>query len=141
MTEVTDLTTALAAIDEIVEGGEGSSPCNPYNFYEGKAQLSHYFLFKCVAEKHQLRVHLNPPTVAPPKDKKNVKKDGYLSEVRHRPTFKFKVLFVLISTLVMLDRTSSSLKRVGQRVSLERFGPRPSRCKFQLANECVCVCV
>ena len=90
--EVTDLKTALAAIDQIVKEGEGSSPCNPFNFYKGEAQLSHYFLFKCVVEKHQLRVHLDQPT--PPKDKKDAKKDakkdGYLSEVRHRPTFKFE---------------------------------------------------
>ena len=81
--KVTNLKTALAAIDEIVKEGEGSSPCNPYNFYEGKAQLSHYFLFKCVVEKHQLRVHLNPPTVTPPKDKKDAKKNNNLSKVRH----------------------------------------------------------
>ena len=56
---VTDLDSALKAIDQIVKEGEGSSACNPYNFYKDQAQLSHYYLFKCVAEKHQLRVHLD----------------------------------------------------------------------------------
>ena len=54
---MTDLDSALKAIDEIVKEGEGSSRCNPFNFYEKQAQLSHYYLFKCVAEEHQLRVH------------------------------------------------------------------------------------
>ena len=55
--KVTDLHSALKAIDEIVKEGEGSSASNPYNFYKHKAQLSHYYLFKCLAEKHQLRAY------------------------------------------------------------------------------------
>ena len=72
---VTNLTTALAAIQEIVEEGEGSSPCNPYNFYKNKAQLSHYFLFKCIVEKHQIRVSLGKDDISQKSEKYTTTKD------------------------------------------------------------------
>ena len=55
--EVYDYITAVDAIKAIVEQGEGSSPCNPiaWNTEAGKS-LSHYFLFRSVAEKREIRV-------------------------------------------------------------------------------------
>ena len=55
--KVTDFFTAVEAIRDIVEQGEGSSPCNPIAWDTGKIKdLSHYFLFYSVAEKHEIRV-------------------------------------------------------------------------------------
>ena len=58
--------TAVEAIQEIVEQGEGSSPCNPVAWDTGRRKdLSHYFLFYSVAEKHEIQV---VETVSPPDD-------------------------------------------------------------------------
>lgn len=53
--KVTDYFSAVDAIKLIVDEGEGSSPCNPMVWTKGK-ELSHYFLFHSIAEKHQIRV-------------------------------------------------------------------------------------
>jgi len=56
-TMVTNYSTAKDAILEIVEQGEGSSECNPLSWsYKHAKQLSHYFLFYSVVEKHELQV-------------------------------------------------------------------------------------
>lgn len=43
--KVTDYQSSIAAIQAIVEQGEGSSPCNPDSWFSRKQQLSHYYLF------------------------------------------------------------------------------------------------
>ena len=55
--KVYDYFTAVEAIQDIVEQGEGSSPCNPVAWDTGKKKdLSHYFLFYSVAEKREIQV-------------------------------------------------------------------------------------
>ena len=55
--EVHNYLTAVDAIKEIIEQGEGSSPCNPVAWDTGsKKDLSHYFMFYSVAEKHEINV-------------------------------------------------------------------------------------
>ena len=55
--KVEDYRTAVQAIEKIIEQGEGSSPCNPVAWGTGtKKDLSHYFLFYAVAEKHEIQV-------------------------------------------------------------------------------------
>ena len=55
--KVTDYFTAVEAIQKIVDQGEGSSVCNPLAWsFLGEEQLSHYFLFYSVVEKHELQV-------------------------------------------------------------------------------------
>ncbi|XP_078360553.1 uncharacterized protein LOC144644871 isoform X2 [Oculina patagonica] len=62
--KVHDYFTAVEAIQNIVEQGEGSSPCNPIAWDTGKKKdLSHYFLFYSVAEKHKIQV---VETASPP---------------------------------------------------------------------------
>lgn len=62
--KVYDYFTAVEAIQDIVEQGEGSSPCNPVVWNkEKKEDLSHYFLFYSIAEKHEIQVM---ETVSPP---------------------------------------------------------------------------
>ena len=56
--KVTDSKSALRAIAEITKEGEGSSRCNPFYFYNGTQDLSHYNLFKCITEKHEMQVYL-----------------------------------------------------------------------------------
>lgn len=58
--------TAVEAIQDIIEQGEGSSPCNPVAWDTGKKKdLSHYFLFYSVAEKHEIQV---AEATSPPDD-------------------------------------------------------------------------
>ena len=58
--EVHNYSTAVDAIKEIIEQGEGSSPCNPVAWDTGsKKDLSHYFMFQSVAEKHEINVVSN----------------------------------------------------------------------------------
>ncbi len=55
--KVYDYVTAVEAIQDIVEQGEGSSPCNPAFWNkENREDLSHYFLFYSIAEKHEIQV-------------------------------------------------------------------------------------
>ncbi|XP_078360554.1 uncharacterized protein LOC144644874 [Oculina patagonica] len=55
--KVYDYLTAVEAIQDIVEQGEGSSPCNPAFWNkENREDLSHYFLFYSIAEKHEIQV-------------------------------------------------------------------------------------
>ena len=55
--EVHNYLTAVDAIKEIIEQGEGSSPCNPVAWDTGsKKDLSHYFMFYSVAEEHEINV-------------------------------------------------------------------------------------
>ena len=55
--KVYDFFTAVEAIQDIIEQGEGSSPCNPVAWDTGeKKDLSHYFLFYSIAEKHEIHV-------------------------------------------------------------------------------------
>ena len=57
--KVYDYFTAVEAIEKIIEQGEGSSPCNPVAWDTGsRKDLSHYFLFYSVAEKHEIQVVL-----------------------------------------------------------------------------------
>ena len=64
--KVYDYFTAVEAIQDIIDQGEGSSPCNPVAWDSGsKKYLSHYFLFYSVAEKHEIEV---VETVLPPDD-------------------------------------------------------------------------
>lgn len=57
--KVYDYFTAVEAIEKIIEQGEGSSPCNPVAWDTGSGKdLSHYFLFYSVAEKHEIQVVL-----------------------------------------------------------------------------------
>lgn len=58
--KVTDYQSSIAAIQAIVEQGEGSSPCNPDSWFSRKLQLSHYYLFYSIAEKREIKVfHTN----------------------------------------------------------------------------------
>ena len=61
--KVIDYPTAVEAIHDIVEQGEGSSPCNPVAWDEGAKNLSHYFLFHSIAEKHEIQVSASPPEI------------------------------------------------------------------------------
>ena len=55
--KVYDYYTAVQAIKDIVEQGEGSSPCNPVSWNTGSEEsLSHYFLFYSVVKSHQINV-------------------------------------------------------------------------------------
>lgn len=54
---VTDFKSAKRAIKEIIAEGEGSSPCNPLDWSNNKGDLSHYFLFKSIVERHQIKVY------------------------------------------------------------------------------------
>ncbi|KAL9985862.1 hypothetical protein ACROYT_G008311 [Oculina patagonica] len=55
--KVYDYFTAVEAIQDIVEQGEGSSPCNPVAWDTGKKKdLSHYFLLYSIAEKREIQV-------------------------------------------------------------------------------------
>lgn len=54
---VTDFKSARRAIKEIVAEGEGSSPCNPLDWSDKKGDLSHYFVFKSIVERHQVKVY------------------------------------------------------------------------------------
>lgn len=54
---VTDFKSAKRAIQEIIREGEGSSPCNPLDWSKDNADLSHYFLFKSIVEKHKIKVY------------------------------------------------------------------------------------
>lgn len=54
---VTDFKSAKRAIKEIIAEGEGSSPCNPLDWSDNKGDLSHYFLFKSIVERHQITVY------------------------------------------------------------------------------------
>ena len=53
---VTDFESAKRAIQEIIAEGEGSSPCNPLDWSNNKGDLSHYFLFKSIVERHKIKV-------------------------------------------------------------------------------------
>ena len=68
--KVTNLATALEAIREIVEEGEGSSPCNPISWVQGNASdLSHYFLFDSIVEGSLVEVcNVTNPDSAPLND-------------------------------------------------------------------------
>ena len=64
--KVYDYSTAVQAIQDIVEQGEGSSACNPVFWNKGKIEdLSHYFLFYSIAEKHEIQVF---ESASPPHD-------------------------------------------------------------------------
>ena len=54
---MTDFESAKQAIQEIITEGEGSSPCNPLDWSDNKGDLSHYFLFKSIAESHKIKVY------------------------------------------------------------------------------------
>ncbi len=55
--KVYDYFTAVEAIQDLVEQGEGSSPCNPVAWETGeKKDLSHYFLFYSIVKKHEIQV-------------------------------------------------------------------------------------
>ena len=54
---VTDFQSAKRAIKQIIAEGEGSSPCNPLDWSNNKGDLSHYFLFKSIVERHQIKVY------------------------------------------------------------------------------------
>lgn len=55
--KVYDYHTAVEAIENIIEQGEGSSPCNPVAWDIGSARgLSHYFLFNSVVEEREIIV-------------------------------------------------------------------------------------
>ena len=55
--KVYDYHTAVEAIENIIEQGEGSSPCNPVAWDIGSARgLSHYFLFNSVIEEREIIV-------------------------------------------------------------------------------------
>ena len=55
--KVYDYHTAVEAIENIIEQGEGSSPCNPVAWDIGSAKgLSHYFLFNSVVEEREIIV-------------------------------------------------------------------------------------
>ncbi len=54
--KVTDFKSAKQAIQEIIREGEGSSPCNPFDWENDKGDLSHYFLFKSIVEGHRIKV-------------------------------------------------------------------------------------
>ena len=55
--KVYDYYTAVEAIQNIIEQGEGSSPCNPVAWNTGsQKELSHYFLFYSVVENHEINV-------------------------------------------------------------------------------------
>ena len=68
--KVTNLTTALKAIREIVEEGEGSSPCNPISWVkpEHASDLSHYFLFESIVEGSLVEVCNVTDPDSPPLD-------------------------------------------------------------------------
>ena len=53
---VTDFESAKQAIQEIIAEGEGSSPCNPLDWSNNKGDLSHYFLFKSIVERHKITI-------------------------------------------------------------------------------------
>lgn len=53
---VTDFESAKQAIQEIIREGEGSSPCNPLDWSKNKGDLSHYFLFTSIVERHKIKV-------------------------------------------------------------------------------------
>jgi len=53
---VTDFESAKQAIQEIITEGEGSSPCNPLDWSNNKGDLSHYFLFKSIVERHKITI-------------------------------------------------------------------------------------
>ena len=56
---VTDYNTTKQAIEEIKREGEGSSPCNPLDWWKvNGSDLSHYFLFKSIVEQHQITVNI-----------------------------------------------------------------------------------
>ncbi|KAL9973993.1 hypothetical protein ACROYT_G020520 [Oculina patagonica] len=55
--KVTDFESAKKAIQEIIREGEGSSPCNPLDWSKNNGDLSHYFLFKSIAESHKIKVY------------------------------------------------------------------------------------
>ena len=62
--KVFDFFTAVEAIQDIIEQGEGSSPCNPVAWDTGEEKdLSHYFLFYSIAEKHE--IHVVKPVFSP----------------------------------------------------------------------------
>ena len=55
--KVYDYFTAVEAIQDIIEQGEGSSPCNPVAWDTGEEKdLSHYFLFYSIVETHEIQV-------------------------------------------------------------------------------------
>ena len=55
--KVYDYHTAVEAIENIIEQGEGSSPCNPVAWDIGSTRgLSHYFLFNSVLEEREIIV-------------------------------------------------------------------------------------
>ena len=62
--EVFDYYSAVDAIRFIVEQGEGSDPCNPvaWNQQDNK-DLSHYFLFYSIVEKHEIQVLKKMPKI------------------------------------------------------------------------------
>ena len=56
--KVVDYRSAVAAVKEIVEQGEGSSPCNPLAVYANHTdELSHYFLFSSIVEGYNITVY------------------------------------------------------------------------------------
>ena len=54
---VTNFTKAKEAIEEIIKEGEGSSPCNPFDWSKDNGDLSHYFLFQSIVEQHKIKVY------------------------------------------------------------------------------------
>lgn len=56
--KVTDFNSSKEAIQEIIREGEGSSPCNPLDWSNETGDLSHYFLFRSIVEKHKINVHI-----------------------------------------------------------------------------------
>lgn len=56
--KVVDYKSAVDAVKEIVEQGEGSSPCNPLAVYANHTdELSHYFLFSSIVEGYNLTIY------------------------------------------------------------------------------------
>lgn len=74
---VTDFESAKRAIEEIITEGEGSSPCNPLDWSNNKGDLSHYFLFKSIVERHKIKVY-------------NISSDSYSGSMQF---FKVSIFF------------------------------------------------
>ena len=87
--KVYDYFTAVQALQDIVEQGEGSSACNPVVWNNGKREdLSHYFLFYSIAEKHEIQVFQS----APPLDDNDADEDSAVdyTKVQNRTLILYK---------------------------------------------------
>lgn len=58
---VTNIKSALQAIEQIVEEGEGSDPCNPLT---SKNKLSHFYLFSQMLKERDIILHSNESCVS-----------------------------------------------------------------------------